>query len=302
MALTRLSPIASPTPSAGAIAASVVRQVFDAPYTDTHTNSLNATDVTSTLTVASDATTRWEVGDEGDWDDTSTELFVVTAVAATSLTIRRGHMRTSKVTHAADAVLRKFPRLAIANAQDAVNDALHDGALYPDIFVVYEETFTPASPADLWYPIDARAERVIDVYQKTDSTPVDRQPLRWAPLRYADSTLLLTKRGIKIPALADTDNTIFIQWIGKPTDGELSEGALRVVRLDACARLIEWEALNRLEANQAESGDLSPGARVRTAAWFIGRRDEARRAEAGLLQQWIPAERPRPYYYRHIRV
>lgn len=304
---TLLSPTASTT--VDAIRLNVLRQVDDVPYTDTHTSSAAASGALA-LTVASDATTRWEVGDLGEWRyDNTGEVVMITAVAATTLSVSaafRGFLGTTAATHASNALLTKIPRFYADNVRKSVQDSL-DNDLYPELFCVYEEQLTHGSTS--WAAVspmrevEAATEDVLYAYQKSDQTPtvwLDHEAgLHISEPRYSDSTTAASKKVIEIRSVADPDNAIFLQSARVPAIGDLSKGMVQVVEYGAMERLTTWKGIWALgKVDILQSGTQAPGAHERTARALNALKLQARAEERARLTRRFPVRRRR-VRYRH---
>jgi len=274
--------------SSSALVLNVWRMLGSAPFQDVHTNSL--TTAATSLTVASDATDRYEVGDRLEWiADGTYERAEVTATAATALTVRRGIDGTTAQTHDADAVFVKSPVHWAPNINKALDDALN-ADLYPDLYAVYEAQVTYDPTTADWYEIDAAAEDILDAYQKPDSGNVDLLPVRVSQPRWVDATLAPThKRAFKVLYAPDNNNTIFVQYARKPAVADLSEGMQRVVEYGAMRRLLEWYGTYLLSRYDIDQGGVhAPGAAQRDARWYLAMQDEARRTEKAVLNRRFP--------------
>lgn len=278
MALVRLSGTAGLSESA--LVKNTVRLLSDVPYTDVHSNSLDTS--TTTLTVPTDATTRWEAGDTADWlADGTYEAALVTATAATALTIRRGYLDTTAAAHATNAVVRKNPRFLAHNAQKAVQDAISDD-LYPAVYAVYEQSATAS--AERWHNLeDATAEEIIHAYQKLGTSPVQLVPLRVSQPAYVDSTIAANKRAVYIESFRDATATFWLQFLRPPTQTDLSSAQARIVEYGAARRLLDWEGA------EASGKEAAPGAAppnpIRDSSWFERQQGKLITQEKALLDR-----------------
>jgi len=292
---TLLSPTAATTEAV--LVKAIARMLGDLPYTDTHTNSL-ASNYTS-LTVASDATSRWEIGDYGDWiEDGTYDIFVVTAVAATTLTVLGGQLGSTQQAHAANARFRKRPAYWALNVQRAVNDALND--LWPRLYAVYESQFTSASwaaEATLIKSISETAEEILGAYQVGDATPTKRFPVTSEGPFYIHTALSATKKAIEFRSIPDDNNTIYVQYTRKLGITDLSDGQARAVEYGACARLLEQEGAATKGAASEDSSQ-----QTRDARYFAGRQQEFIGSEAALLRRTFPLRARRSFWPAHHRM
>ena len=297
---TLVSPAASPVLTVESLRFNVLRQLKLVPYVDTHTNSLTTT--AATLTVASDATQRYKVGDVIEWPyDGTNELGLLTAVAATQLTVIRGYLTATPgtgLTHAANAHIALIPEYYATNCSKAVQDAL-DSDLYPELFAVYETQLTHGSTSwsavSPWRSIAAEADEVLHAYQHSDSSPVVPVECSFSDPVYVDTTLSSTKRAVKLRSVADSDNTVFLQYLRSPGVGDLSAGMGRVVEAGAIARLLEWHSAFQIrkEGKVVQDGIHVPGIVARTASFW---RDEQQRLinqERTVLDRRFPHRRRR---------
>lgn len=280
------------SPTAGATQATLVKNVArllgDVPYTEIHTN--DPPNPATSLTVASDATTRYEPGFYIDWmDDGSYDIAIITAVAATSLTVVAGQLGSTAADHAANARFRKNPRFWAKDIDKAIGDAIA-GDLYPKIFAIYDTTLTP-SATNVYYSLPAAAEDVISVYQKP-ATGNDLMFLSgWSVPRYVDTVLSATGKAIRIPALRHSSNSIFVQYTQIPAIGDLSEAQVRIIEYGACARLLEREGGEDVAKDRPQSGTLVPGQAIRDARWFRQEQEEMIAKERNILQRRFPARK-----------
>lgn len=294
----RLSPTAGTTEAT--LVKNALRVLQDLGYTDTHSNAPAAS---GALTVATDATTRYEVGDVVDWvDDGTYDISVLTAVATTSLARRGGQFGSTDSAHAVSAVFRKNPRFFGINAQKAVNDAIAQD-FYPDLFAVYEAQFTSTdwgAETTLIKSIAAEAEDVLYAYQKTDGTPTRLARVRVTQPFYVDTALSATKKAVEFSAIPDNNNTIFVQYVRTPALADLSDGMQRVAEYGAAKRLLEQEGAETAATDRPQSGALVPGQEIRDARWFAAEQDRMRRQEAAVLRRRFPRRRRNWIPYPHL--
>lgn len=292
MAGVLLSPSASVTEAA--VLKAVARELGDTPYSDIHTNSYTAAG--TSLTVGTDATTRYEVGGYIEWiDDATYDIALLTAVTATTLTIAVSQLGATNQNHSANARFRLNPRFFGLDIQAAINDALTED-LFPDIYAVYQDQLTPGSQN--WYQCDIEAEETLMVYQRLGS-PIQLRPMDCSQPFYVDATTSSTKKAVTIPkpASASAGDKIFFTYSRIPVIGDLSVGMKRIVEYGACKRLLEREASK--DPTSMPSGYSPTEARLRTAQWYGSEQERLIEKEARLLsvryprrQSPIPSLRP----------
>jgi hypothetical protein len=224
-----------------------IRRIDDDSYTDIATNAPGASG--ASLTVATDATQRYSVGDTLDWyDNDSYEAALVTAVAATTLTIRRGHWQTTGFAHAANAVFRVNPRFISAEILEHVRDSVEQ--LWPDIYEVKSATYTDAT--DLWYALPADAEELLQVYQLAGSTPDDLTTniTRLSMPSFKHSAFATTKKAFRVERIDTSLTNFFAIYTAKCSATTLNATQLDIVVYEACASLLEAEAAHRIQRQQ----------------------------------------------------
>lgn len=284
---------------------SVLRRAGDTPAIDTHTN--DPPNPAVSLTVASDATTRFEIGDYIEWvADSTYDIARLTAVAPPTLTVVAGELGSTAADHAANAFFRKVGRFFALDAQRAINDSIQID-LYPhNVFSVYEAQLTSSSWAaesTLIKEIDDDAEFVFRAYQKTDNTPTELMPVAVSQPFYVDTGLAATnKKAIRLSRIPDDNNTIFVQYARIPAVGDLSQGMIRVVELGAAERLLAWEEANLLgERSIPQSGVIAPGQAARDSAYFAALKRQAIAAEAAVIARRHPRKPRRFHRAPHVR-
>lgn len=179
--------------TASAIMQKILRRLDDNPYVDENVGALNNTDDTTTFQVAADATVKYQVSGQIDWvEDGTFETGLITAIPDTThITVLRGHRGTTKSAHAGGARFRYMGRYQPFAINETINDILL--SLWPELFDVVEVNWTipTSSSPDFWYVLPADAERVVEMYQYTISTPVDvRTPGAWGGPHWMDPTFL----------------------------------------------------------------------------------------------------------------
>lgn len=276
----------------------VMRMLGESSWTEV----INAavTSSSTTLTLTSDATTRWRVGDVGEFRDDG-ERFVVTTAHATTPTVRRGHDFTTAAAHASATVIAKHPRFWWTNVCKAVNDAVQQD-LFPELFATYEAQLTADPTNTLYYVLPEEALDIFRVYQRTDSsTPQDISFNPDDEVQILDGTTANTSRAIRLGWLSDRDNTIYCQYSRVPAIADLSVGMARIVEYGACARLLSWEAAQTSGKRRAADYDRA-GMENRTAAWFLQEQIRLKGQEAAQRDTLEPRRVPRYISPRvHIR-
>lgn len=292
----RISPTASTTTCV--LTNNVLEELGDFPYSDTHSSAPNST--ATALTVATDATTRYEVGGVIEWRaDCTFEKAIITAVAATTLTIGRGYANTTAASHAAGARFVYNPRFAGNAVQRAVNDSIALD-LYPDIYALYQAIFTPASPHNELFEAASDAEKIVRVYQQTTTSPTNFLDTSFSQVKYSDTTISTTGRYFKVPSLRHSTQTVYAQYMVKPAIGDLTTSQARIVELGALWRVLSWEQGEVLDNGEIpQSGTVAPGQQVRTAAFYRALQSELRGRERAALDNLV--DRPRRWRgLRHV--
>lgn len=287
-----LSPTGSSTLCA--LTQNVLNQIQDWRYTDTHAAAL-AEGATS-ITVASDATTRYEIGDEIEWrDDCTFERAIITAVATTALTVLRGQRGSTRNAHSAGAVFVKNPEYAGHLAALHVNAAVEQDLWGSRLYAVYQASYTPASPHNPYFEAPARAERLLRVYQLSDASPtsIDDAPGGWSSaVRFSDATMSSTSRYFYVPYLRDPDNLVYAQYAVHPQVADLSVGACRIVELGALWRLLGAKSSQGGTRDTLRpSGTASPGTIRADANFWIGQQRRLIEEEAARLRALAPVPR-----------
>lgn len=280
---TRIAPVSTSTTEAE-LTQEVLRVLQESSYTETHTNACLAT--TTSLTIATGGADRWRAGDVLEWRDNG-DRAIVTSVADTTLTVRRGHDFTTATTHDANTVIAKRPRFWFGNVVKAVNDAVYQD-LFPELYAVYSTEITAAPTSSVYYAVPDDAVEVLRVYQKTDSsTPQDLDFLRDDEIELVDASFSSTNRVIRLDHLADDDNTIFCQYTKRPAITDLSEGMAAIVVYGACRRLMSWEAAEQAAQRGAPGEDfMTP--QVRSASWFATEQARMIATESALQSRPLP--------------
>lgn len=257
--------------------------------------------------MASDATTRYKVGDIIEWrhhtTNTLNDLALITAVAATTLTIARGYLSSTPGTgnaHDANSYFVLKPGYYALNITKAIQDAI-DSDLYPEVYAVYEAQLAHGSTG--WnavtaiQSIAAEAKEVLAAYQKSDSTPLTLQSVKVTHPYAVDSTTSSTKKAIRLVELADNDNTIFVQYARKAAVADLSVGACRAVEAGALARLLEWKSAFQIskEGRIVQDGVHVPGIILRTANYWRNEQKRLIEQEQAILVRDFPRRRKQKY-------
>lgn len=286
----RISPTAATT--ACILANNVLEELGDFPYSDTHSSAPNSS--ATTLAVTTDATTRYEVGGVLEWrDDCTFEKAIITAVAATTLTIGRGYANTTAASHAAGARFVYNPRFAGNAVQRAISDSISLD-LYPDIYALYQATFTPANPYNELYEAASDAERIVRVYQQTTTSPTNFLDAGFGGVQYSDTTISTTGRYFKVPSVQHATQTVYAQYMIRPAVGDLTTAQARIVELGALWRVLSWEQGEVLDNGEIpQSGTVAPGQQIRTAAFYRALQSELRARERGALDRIV--DRPKRY-------
>lgn len=269
------------TATADALVARVAREADDLAVTDVHTS--DPTTSTTTLTVATDATTRNQVGDILSWPVGSAgayEAAVLTAVAATTLTVRRAQFGTTAVDHAANAVFRVNPLYLDQVIYDAIVEALE--GLYDELFQVQVSTYTTAT--DLWWALPATAETVVEAYQ-VDGTPENKIVLAFEEPRLTHTGFAASNRVIRVRGISDAIASFYIISTTRLVLTTLTTVQQNIVVYEAAARLLENQATRANRQSESFVFDASTKVQLlrRRAAQMI--ENERQRLDAYLPQR-----------------
>lgn len=239
----------------------VLNRVEDDAYTDTHSDA--PSDSATSITIASGGADRYSVGATLDWTDDGTfEAAVVTAVADTSLTIRRGHRGTTAAAHSANAVFRMEPRFLSHVISDVVTESIQN--LWPDIYLVQESTFTlPAAPIDRWYALPAGTQDILDVYQYDTSVDPNlrRSVNSFSQVMTLDTTNFTTGLGFYINGINDAAGDIHVIHTSKVAVSSLTDTQADIVVYDTAATLLEMETSHRKQ-DQRRSFIFDAGSKI----------------------------------------
>lgn len=265
----RLTPTAATTVCA--MANNVLGLVEDHGYINHLSGSHSSSTTTFTLTRAG----TFEEGDELEFRaDCSMERVRVTTggTDVSSITVARGVRGTTAASHATGAEFVKNPDYMGLNAQNAVNAALQND-LWPELYAVYQATYTPTSPHNPYLEAASDAMRLVRVYQRSDSssptTLLECEPFDPDP-HLSDTTTSSTARYWYVPNLADADNTVYAQYLITPAVGDLTAGMARVVEYGAARRLILGEDAQGSQHDSVDqSGTAAPGGFARSASSYV---------------------------------
>jgi len=290
----RISPAAGTTVCI--LTNNVLQELGDFSYADTHSSAPNS--AATSITVATDATERYEVGGVIEWrEDCSFDRAIITAVAATTLTIGRGYGGATATSHAANARFVYNPRFVGTAIQRAVNDSLALD-LWPDIYALYQSTFTPADPYNELFEAASDAEKIVRVYQHSTTSPTELLDSKFSQVSFSDTTISSTGRYFKVPQLQHASQTVYAQYMVKPAIGDITLTQARIVEYGACWRALSWEQGEVLASGEIpQSGTVAPGQQVRTAAFYKAVQSELRGRERALLDGLVD----RPRRWRGVR-
>lgn len=295
----RITPTASTT--ACTIANNVLQMLQDFPQHDTHSNAPSSSG--TSLTVTTDATTRYEQGDEIEWrEDCSFERAIITAVTSTTLTIVRGVRGSTAASHLANARFVKNPDYYGWAANKAVSDSLTMD-LWPELYAVYQATFTPANPYNKYFEAAADAEKILRVYQLSDDTPTQMLDApQFSQVLFSDTTISATSRYFTVPTLRDANNTMYAQYAIIPAIGDLTAGMARIVEHGVAWRLLGYQSSTGGLSNRVpqDTATASPGGLIRDAGWHYRQQQLLIKREAARQENISPRPRiwvGRPHQY-----
>lgn len=282
-----------------ALMSRLARRIGDRPYTDTHSNVYSANGVS--LTVASDATTRYEDGNIIDWlPDGSVDAALITpAPTATTLTIRPNYLGTTSAGHSAGATIRLNPLLLSQEYSDLLTEAVN--SLYPDVVHVKQAVYTtPSTPADVIFALPTDAEKVFEVYQRTLPTGSveEKRPLKFSVSSWFDSTWVTTKKALNVYALdtSITDVTSFYVIYGaQHTLTDLTTRQQDIVLYEAAALALEM--LEDRAKGQSDDVVLDASNRIQL---FRANARRLRALERQRLGNYLPAQDTLVYRGRHL--
>lgn len=269
----------------------IVQRLDDDPWTEKHTNAPASGDLS--LTVAAGALNRFQVGGRIDWlEDGTFESALIEAVADTALTIKRGFFGSTAASHSANAYFRYQGRVKPHVVSAVIDDQLD--ALYPEIFDVRSVDWTISASAqpELWYATPAGVEKVMDVYQLTNNTPLDTYGMNtWGGPVWREAAFLGggNKKGLQIYGVSTTSNDgkLHAIYAARPTLAALTteQEAILVYLVGAAMYDTVVSGETKPERRAALGGTSVPtdsvGLWLRTA-------DEMRKRESKRLQEYIP--------------
>lgn len=247
----------------------VIRRLGHNTQADTNTNAATSS---GTFTVATDATTRYEVGDIIDfWEDGTYEAVNLTAVAATTLTGLRGAFGTTAAAHDGSVTPKRFRKVDDTSFLSAVLSAHLDTAvasLWPDIPLIRVSTYTTTT-TDRWWDLPAAAEVVLSAYQMSTVDPVEPTDLLHEGPRLFHTGFAASGKAVRLPTLDTTLTNHYVISTTKHGITDLSTTAQEIVVLHA-ARL----ALEAYSAKPIKQGEKTiVGAIEKMQIW---RREEER--------------------------
>lgn len=264
----------------------IARRLDDNPYTEALPALTSGATTLAGLT--SDATDRWEINDTFDFldDGTFEAVLIVAAPTATSFpaaSLRRGHRGSTDSTHSANAIARKNPAYLAQTMSEVVDQVIRD--LWPEIPLVQVENFTPATPVELYYDLDASVERVVSAYQKSTSgvLRIHDRPVR--PITYIDETASTTAKTVEIQNVSNSSSLsdLFVLELARLVVGDLDTNQQELVIADACYRLIS--------TRMATVDDDQMRANLQLQAQLFDRqRRELRAQEAERLRRYLPRQ------------
>lgn len=273
------------------LVARLLRRLDDNPWVDVHTNAINTTD--ASLTVASDATKKYQIGGYIDWvADGTFETAKITAVTATTLTIERGHRETTAGVHAAGAKFRYLGRFQPLMLSEVVDDILD--SMWPELFDVRHVDWTISTSAtpELWYGLPADAERVLELYQHTNSTPVDnRVPSAWMGPHWQETAFL----GGSVPkalqvygtAMNSNDNKLHGIYIARLLLTNLTSEQTAILVYMAGAVALQTVIAGETKPERRSSVQGAPTPDVAAQFW-MREAAELKRKEQERLMEYLP--------------
>lgn len=216
-------------------------------YYDTSTT--NITSSSTSVTVATDATTRYEVGDIIEWwEDSTYDAAIISAVAATTLTLQtpRGAFGTTAAAHDGSTTAKRFRKVTSSDFLSInLSNYLDQGvnSLWPDVPAVQVSTYT-VSTTDVWFGLPSDAETVLGAYQVTTSTPNEIKDLplydnapRWAHVGFAASN-----KAVRVVNADSSLTSFYVISTKRPAITELTSAQQDIVVYHAARLALEAAA------------------------------------------------------------
>jgi hypothetical protein len=281
-----------------ALVPKILRRIGDRPSEDIHTNA--PTGSGTSLTVASNAQQKFQIGGWIDWvDDGTLDQAIITDIPnTTTLTIRRGYRGATAASHSANAVFRYRARVEPQAASEIIDDVIQ--SLWPEIYLISETSYTPAATPKYWYDLPADCEKVLQVYQQIDvtgSNPVDIVDFKFfdGP-DWKDTTLVSTSgKGLWVPNVStqSDDSKLHVIYIGKCSLTNLTDAQIQVVLYETCASLMATQFAGESKPERRSGLEGAPDS-GNAFKFFKAAAQDMRQREAQRLREFMPRrDKPR---------
>lgn len=260
-------------------------------YPASLTSGATISSTSATTFTASDATLirNGVVYEFDDGADSNAECILSRSSQTTAPTIVRGWHASTAATHANGCLIWVAPRFEYNQIARAVNMAL-DVDLYANgVYEMVEHQVTSSSTTHAYNSPATTCERVLDIYQRVNSTDApQRQKLDWSQYRNADTTLWSNGKVFEIYGNYGVPGTAlyYVNCAHRLGITTITTQQERAVHLLAAAYLLEWEEVARA-GGPTNQGDktVTVGAKAGIANFYREQAMRIVRDEASRLKQ-----------------